>query len=164
MGHVGRAVADDLALHAVIPIRIVRHVVFDGEAVLSRHEWGQFQILGAHGRPWTPTCTVVDPRATLWVQRVVRTLLHDFPTPLLRVVHFHAVGVVAKLRAVVSLAKVVATRARFQTPHFFALSRRVGLGQNGGIPVVQVVDALPERGHIFHIARRRALDEGKLQI
>ena len=164
MGHVGGTISDDLAFHSVVAVRIVRHVVFDGEAVLSRHKRGQFQILGAHRRAWTPTCAVVDPSPPLRVQRVVRTLLHDFPTPLLRVVHFHAVGVVAEFCAVVSLAKVVATGTRLQTPHFFALSGRIGLRQNGGIPVVQVMDAFPERGHIFHVTWRCPLNESKLQI
>ena len=164
MGHVGCAVADDLAFHAVVAVRIVRHVVLHREAVLSCNEGSQLQIFGAHRRPRTPTSTVVDPRSALRVQGIVSALLHDLPTPLLRVVHFHAVRVVAEFCAVVSLTEVVPTRTRFQPPHFFAVFRRVGLGQNGGVPVAEVVGPLPESGHVFDIPRWRPFDEGKLQI
>ena len=145
-------------------MRIVRHVVLHGEVVVPIHKRRQLKILGTHFGTRTPTRSIVNPRSSLRIEGIVRALLHDFPAPLDVVIDLHAVGVVTEFRTVVALTKVVPTRPRFQSPHLLVRTGRVGLGQNGLVPVVQVMDALPKCSHIFHIPRRRPFDERKFQI
>ena len=162
--HVGRTVANDLTFHAVIPIRVVGDVVLHREAVLPRHQRCELQVFGADRGAWTPSGPVVDPRASLRVQRIVCAFLHDLPTPLLRAVHIHAVRVVAEFRAVVALSEVVSAGPGLQAPLRLAVFWRVGVGQHGVVPVAQVMQPFPKRVHALHITRRGSFDEGKLQI
>ena len=164
IGHVGDAVANDLAFHSVVAVRIVSHVVFHRERIVPIDQRRQFKILGTHFRPRAPTRSIVDPSTPLRIQRIVCTLLHDFPAPLRGVVDFNAVGVVTEFCTVVALPKIMSAGARLQPPHLLIRTRRVGLGQNGLVPIVQVMGALPKRGHVFHIPWRGPLNERKLQI
>ena len=164
MRHVGAAIANDLAFHAVIPVGIVGHIVLHLKTLLTFHQGGEFQIFRPHRRTRAPTCAVVNPSASLWIQWIVGTLLHDFPAPLLFSVHLHAVRVVAEFSAIVALAKVMAACARLQPPHRLTLSRDIGVRQHRFIPIAQVMQAFPKGIYPLDITRWRPFDEGKLEV
>jgi len=131
---------------------------------LTSHQWGQFEILRIHHGAWAPTGPVVNPRAALGIERVVRAFAHDFPTPLGIAVDLDRMRVVAEFRAVVSRPKAVPTCAGFQSEHGFAFLRRERVIRYVAVKCRQRVLAFPEGIHALHISWRRAVNKREFHV